>query len=93
MSPTASTPATPSVSLAAWVETIISVLYWKVVSSKYPEARCWVRFWRPGYSRDGTGALVPFTLEPLDHGGGGVYFLRKTSAGWEIGWWKFVYYG
>jgi len=52
----------------------------------YPAARAWVEAWLPGYSKDGTRALVRAWIGPSDHGAVVTALLEKKGDKWRIRW-------
>jgi len=54
-------------------------------SDKSPvDARCLVKFWQAGISKDGNKAVVRFFYGPTPHGAAGTYLLKRTDTGWQI---------
>lgn len=58
----------------------------------YPDAKCFVRTWLPGYSSDGTTALVRLAFGPTPHGASATYLLRRGGSQWRIDWSHLTYY-
>ena len=58
----------------------------------YPKAKAYVYLRRPGYSRNGTSAILSFFFGPRHHTTQAFYKLRKSGEGWQIEWHKFNYY-
>jgi hypothetical protein len=52
----------------------------------HPTARAWVEAWLPGYSKDGTKAVVRAWIGPSDHGAVVTAFLEKRADKWVIKW-------
>jgi hypothetical protein len=59
---------------------------------KYPDARGYISFWLPSYSRDGTMVLVRFGFGPTAHGACGTYILEKVGDTWRVKWRYLAYY-
>jgi hypothetical protein len=53
---------------------------------KFPDTRCHVRLWLPGYSPDGQRALVRFSWGPSPHGATATYLLSRTDGSWHVRW-------
>jgi len=63
------------------------------LEKKHPNAKAWVNFWLPGYSKDGTRAVVRFWFGETPHGAIGTYLLIKTKTGhWRVAGSTFSYY-
>lgn len=54
--------------------------FWK----RFPQARGYIRAWRPGYSREGRLALCQFLLGPALPQHIGVYLLNKWQGKWSV---------
>ncbi len=52
----------------------------------HPGARAWVEAWLPGYSQDGTQAVVRAWIGPSDHGAVVTALLEKNGEKWQIKW-------
>lgn len=59
---------------------------------KYPDARCFIETWLPGYSKDGKTAVVRLWFGPTAHGATATYLLVKQDGRWTVKWRKTVYY-
>ena len=57
----------------------------------HPKARCWVKVSLPGYSRDGSTAVVLFRIGPDPHGAAWLYQLARFQGRWNVAWRRFVY--
>lgn len=53
---------------------------------KYPSARGWVEPYLPGYSKDGTRAVVRAWIGPSEHGAVATALLEKTGGKWLVKW-------
>jgi len=58
----------------------------------YPKAKAYVDLWLPGYSRNGTSAIVSFFFGPRHHHTQAFYKLEKSGGSWRVEWHKFNYY-
>ena len=58
----------------------------------YPKAKAYVYLWLPGYSRNGTSAIVSFFFGPRHHPTQAFYKLKRSGEVWQIEWHKFNYY-
>src|SRR5258708_13616666 len=56
----------------------------------HPTALAWVEAWLPGYSKDGTQAVVRAWIGPSDHGAVVTAFLEKSGDKWGIKWHYFA---
>ncbi len=56
------------------------------------KAKGWVKVMLPGYSDDGTRAVLRFFDGPSPHGAAGTYFLAKKDGVWKVKWRKFAHY-
>jgi hypothetical protein len=61
-------------------------LGWAGMKDLYPGMQQAVRAYRPGYSSDGTEALVRCHLFPTAHGTSAAYLLRRHEGVWQIVW-------
>jgi hypothetical protein len=52
----------------------------------FPDARCWVEAYLPGYSRNGTRAVVRGWIGPTPHGASITVLLEKTGEKWSVKW-------
>jgi hypothetical protein len=48
------------------------------------QAKCFVGFWRPGYSKDGKQAIVRAWYGPKSHDAVATYLLKNSDSGWTI---------
>lgn len=62
------------------------------VFDQCPDAAGWIRMFRPGYSRDGSLAIVRFDFGPTAHGAFMYMLLERNGTTWDIVWSKAVYY-
>jgi hypothetical protein len=63
-------------------------LFWEV----YPDAKCWIDTWLPGYSQDGNEAVVKFWFGPTSHGATAIYVLQRKNGKWKVMWNDYSYY-
>lgn len=56
------------------------------------EAKCWVKLWPPGYTRDGRRAVVRFLFGPTSHGASATYLLQQCDGKWHIVHHSVAYY-
>lgn len=59
-----------------------------VFSQRYPDAKGFVHLWRPGYSKDGSSALVRLRIAKSKKREGAVvtYLLVKDEETWRVDW-------
>ena len=55
-------------------------------------ARCWVEVMLPGYSADGSKAIIRLIYGPTAHGARGTYLLAKRNGKWIVVWRVFRQY-
>lgn len=55
-------------------------------------AKGWVYVFLPGYSQDGSKAVLRFWFGPTPHGAAGTYLLAKKDGHWTVVWRRFVHY-
>jgi len=58
----------------------------------YPKARGWVEANLPGYSNDGSSAVVNAYIGPSAHGASLIAFLKKSGDKWTVKWVHFNFY-
>lgn len=56
------------------------------------KARGWVDVFLPGYSQDGSKAVLRFWFGPTPHGAAGTYVLVKKDGHWTVVWRRFAHY-
>jgi len=56
---------------------------------KWPNGRAWLHAWLPGYSTDGTRAIVRGWIGPSDHGALLTAFMTKNGGKWSVEWYYF----
>lgn len=59
---------------------------------EYSEAKAYAHVWLPGYSKDGSTAVVRLSFGPTPHGATATYLLTKTDSAWKVTKWAFAYY-
>jgi hypothetical protein len=52
----------------------------------HPKARAWVQAYLPGYSKDGTRAIVRAEVGPTAHGATITALLERTNGAWRVKW-------
>ncbi|MCE9560149.1 MAG: ankyrin repeat domain-containing protein [Armatimonadetes bacterium] len=52
----------------------------------------WIHSSLPGYSIDGTAAILRCGFGPTSHGGTLTIFLKKVDGNWQVMWREFAYY-
>lgn len=58
----------------------------------YPESRCWVEAWIPGYTKDGKTALVRARIGPSPKGATVTGILKLEGAKWVVAWHRYAVY-
>jgi hypothetical protein len=58
----------------------------------YAETKAYAFVWLPGYSKDGSTAVVRFSFGPTAHGATATYLLSKKNGVWKVTKWVFAYY-
>lgn len=58
----------------------------------YPEARCWVEAWVPGFSKDGNTALVRARIGPTAKSATVTAIVKKGTGGWAVAWHIYAIY-
>jgi hypothetical protein len=58
----------------------------------YPRARGWLEAYLPGYSEDGTLAIVRAMVGPSAHGATVTALLEKRGDNWVVDWYEIVTY-
>jgi hypothetical protein len=61
-------------------------------SEVYPDARCHIRLWPTGHTKDGRHAVVRFLFGPTPHGASAVYLLELRDGLWHVVQSDFSYY-
>lgn len=59
---------------------------------RHPEVRYWVTLLPPGYSADGTQAIICFHFGPTIHGSSAIYLLERRPGGWRVVRHHVIYY-
>jgi hypothetical protein len=67
-------------------------LYAKELPKEYAEVKAYAYIWLPGYSMDGSAALVRLLFGPTPHGASATYLLTKKNGAWNVTKWAFAYY-
>lgn len=58
----------------------------------YPRMAVYIDAWRPGFSENGSEAVLRFMIGPGPHASACTYFLEKKQGKWHIKWWKYSYF-
>ena len=66
---------------------------WIDFADFYPTARGYVRASLPGYSKDGTRALIHANVGPAPHGATMMALLEKNGDKWLVKWHHITWYG
>lgn len=61
-------------------------------SERHPNAKCHIRLWPAGFTRNGSHALVRFLFGPTPHGATATYLLEKVNGLWHVRHWAVAYY-
>lgn len=64
----------------------------KRFAEAYPDARCHIRLWPPGYTKDRRHAVVRFLFGPTPHGASAVYLLELRDGLWHVVQYDLSYY-
>lgn len=65
---------------------------YRALEDAYPGARGWVEAYLPGYSKDGTRAVVRAAAGPSPHGATVTALLEKTGEKWVVKWHQVAQY-
>jgi len=82
----------PKIVLADSSEDLGGNRFQDVFTKKFPTARGWVEPWLPGYSKDGTLALVRGWLGPTPHGAVFTTLLERKGDRWVVKWHSISYF-
>jgi hypothetical protein len=61
-------------------------------SRRHPDAKCSISLWPPGFTRDGSRAVVRFLFSPTSHGASAIYLLERRNGLWHVIRHKVSYY-
>jgi hypothetical protein len=64
----------------------------EVLEKIHPKARGWLSPWLPGYSSDGSRALIRGGFGPWPHGAVATAELARKEAVWQVTWLKLTFY-
>lgn len=59
---------------------------------EHSDAKCWLRFWKPGFSKDGKRAILRIAFGPTPHGAVATFLLERTGGDWKVDRSSIAYY-